>query len=650
MIFTRTKKDSSSRGGLRSRRAESTLRRAERRFVKAVRKRAASLPSLANAELTGAANALRTKLSTGRRAGSDDRVDASAIVLEAVRRTTGKTFYDVQLVAGKVLADGHIAEMRTGEGKTIVAVLTAFDRVLAGDRVHIATTNSFLSKRDCEELRPAYELLGLTVGLLPERGSAATKRRAYDCDIVYGTGYELGFDYLRDQLAMRGEETRSRRLGNRFLNALSDADDSRSTTVQLSRDFALIDEIDSVLIDEAATPLVIGIDSNASPKPAPLARAKSLADELRRDHEYHIDGAERQIVITAAGAERIRREQESQVIPHQRRPWRMYVEQALRAKFLLRRDVDYVVRDDKVAIVDQNTGRIFEERRWCDGMHQAVEFREGVPLTAEHQTAARIPRQRYFQLYDRMTGMTGTAWDARRELRQTYRLGVVPIPLNRPSQMRQLPMRVFVDVEAKFRAIAEEASQAHATGQPVLIGTRTIADSRAIAEELRRLQIDHQLLNGVQDAEESAIVAAAGVAGAVTIATNMAGRGTDIRIDEKARGAGGLYVIGTEPHRTRRIDRQLAGRCARQGEPGMCRFFAAADDEVIAEFDPRLAKDIKSRVKADGLIDRAIGERIAAAQTVAERNDRQQRDRLMQREAWMQSVLTTLTGDGKESA
>ena len=619
-----------------------------------IRTQAAGLRPLSDAQFTAAASDLRATAMSPLRdnasnTASNTGTSAFAFAAEAVRRATGKTYYDVQLTAGGVLARGDLAEMQTGEGKTLVTLLPVFAAVVGGHNVHVATTNSYLAARDCEELRPAFELLGVNIGLLPEENDEAAKRRAYACDVTYGTGYEFGFDYLRDQLALRNQP--ADRLGDTWLRALADCERPQVSLVQSDRATAIVDEIDSVLIDEANTPLVISFFASEGIDIAPYRRAAGLAATLENGTDYRVETARQQITLTQSGSERIAAAGGAGVAIQGagvalQRPWRVYVEQALRAEHLLQRDVDYVVRDGKVALVDGHTGRIFAERKWRDGLHQAVEFREQVALTPETHSFARISRQRFFKLYPQATGMTGTAVDALDEFHGFFGLQVVPIPLNRPSQRLTLPTRWFCDGEAKLRAIVTETLARHRAGQPVLIGTRTIQQSRAIADLLAAAGLPLQMLNGIQDAEEAAIIAAAGAAGSVTVATNMAGRGTDIKLTPAAREAGGLHVIAAEPNRSRRVDRQLIGRCGRQGDPGSCGLFVAADDELLATVGTALARRIRKAAGRSGETSIPRETELRSLQRQAEAIDYARRQHLMQQELWTDGILQTLVGEG----
>jgi preprotein translocase subunit SecA len=521
----------------------------------------------------------------------------------------------VQLIAGMVLARGQLAEMQTGEGKTIAAALPAFVHALKGQGVHIITANSYLAARDCTMLSPAFELLGVTARLLPERGEPAQKQAAYRADITFGTGYEFGFDYLRDQVKLR--QRAEAPLGQAVLDRLYGVDEEAGF-LQRGLAFAIIDEIDSVLLDDAVSPLVL---SDPSARFAPDALANRLAREtvltLEKDRDYRLRLIGEDLELTPLGLERIHARLSAVPLHVLQRPWAEYVRQAILAECCYRRDVHYVVRQGRVRIVDESTGRIFEDRHWRDGLHQAIEAKEGLEITAEQVPVAQITRQRYFRLYPKLCGMTGTATGSEAEFSAFYHLNVVSIPLRTPCRRQVLPARYFADAQAKWRAVAQAACEHQKTGRPVLIGTRSIAESEALSVCLNAAGLAHQLLNGCQDEEEARIIERAGEPGTVTIATNMAGRGTDIKLSRDALSQGGLHIIGTERHDSRRIDRQLFGRSARQGDPGSAQFFLSAADHLIAECEPRLARLMKRSADAQGevhipvtpLVDRAQNRR-----------------------------------------
>lgn len=563
--------------------------------------------------------------------------EAFALTTEAVRRVTGKTFYDVQLLGGLSLTRGEIAEMQTGEGKTLTTALPAFVFALTGEGVHVATTNAYLAERDCKELTPVFQLLGLNVGLLPSAHHPATKRAAYQCDVTFGTGYEFGFDFLRDQLALRRQPVKP--LGSRHLAQLDGRSIGTTDLLQRGHAFAIIDEADSVLLDEATMPLIL---SSAGQQPANdrlYELARHAADQLAESEHFVLHAAKKAVQVTDDGWQFVHEQLSASGLAGLQRPWIRYVEDALRARHFLHRDVDYVVRDNAVLIVDQHTGRIHDERTWRDGLHQAVEKHEGVPLSPEKQVDARISRQRYFQLYDHVCGMTGTATGGETEFTEFYGLQVRHIPTHRPNQRRTLETRVFESGELRDAAIAAEVAECHLRKQPVLIGTRTIQHSRLLSERLTKLGLIHRVLNGTQDESEAEIISKAGAAGAITIATNMAGRGTDINPSSASLAAGGLHVIAAEHHSSKRVDRQLAGRAARQGQPGSVRFYACWEDELFM-----LADFVMPHASDDSAAPHLTAETgfISKIQRQLERRSFERRRELVQRDHWMDTILETL--------
>ena len=608
--------------------------------VRLVREISIPLRSLGRDEIVGRVRELRSAVNNG--ANPTDLailVPAFALAIEATRRAIGIELYDIQIMAGAVLTRPCIAEMQTGEGKTYAVICPAFVYALSGNGVHVMTVNEYLAERDFELLQPVFEYLGMTAGLLRSKDSTADKHAAYCCDVTYGPGYEFGFDYLRDQAALFQQTTP--RLGDGFRNLLRGCEDNPIEKRQRGHAVGILDEADSVLIDEATTPLVLSGDAaRPASNPQVYTQASSVAAVLTADSDYLLDDAKRSLHLTDDGKERLR--QMSDHIPGQglRRPWQMYVEQAVRAKLLFRRDVDYVVDDDKVQIVDQNTGRIFADRSWREGLQQAVEAEAGVTITEENEPVARITRQRFFNLYDRVCGMTGTARGSERELREVYNLDAVVIPPRRPCQRLALPTRFLADEEAKYSAIVQEIVPVHKSGRPILVGTSTIEESELIANRLIAAGIAFRLLNGKQDAEEADIVARAGERGAITISTNMAGRGTDIKITKQVADLGGLHVIATQPQESARIDRQLFGRAARQGDPGSCRLYASAEDKIIKQHAPSLARKMKRPDNDEATSD--LGEELQRLQKRIERTRYSQRRQMFNHDDWLEKALSKL--------
>ncbi len=572
---------------------------------------------------------------------TDDWVSGLALITEAVRRTTGKSFYDVQLLGGIELSLGRIAQMQTGEGKTLTTALPTFVQAVRLGSVHVATTNAYLAARDCEELRPAFEQLGLSVGLLPEDHDDSLARQAYNCDVTFGTGYGFGFDFLRDQIAIRGR--RALPLGREHLEALAGRKQRPYEALQRDHAFAVVDEADSVLIDEATMPLILSAAATRPPSPQVYQLAAEVAAQLTEGEDFEIDAVRRTVDVTEDGWDKAYQALlDHGDLPLQRH-WSVYIQNAIRAANVYQRDVDYVIVDGEIQIVDQHTGRIHAERTWREGLHQAMEIHEQVPVTAEAASNAKITRQRYFQLYDGLSGMTGTADGVQRELTTFYGLSTSIIATHRPCQRQQLPMRSFADSDMRDAAIADAVLELAKAGRPVLVGTRTIRHSLALSQRLTVMGVSHRVLNGLQDEAEAKVVANAGQARAVTIATNMAGRGTDIRIEKEVLQRGGLHVIGAEPNLSLRVDRQLAGRAARQGNPGSCQFFVAATDELLG-FDDDLRLMILGGCDDSGEYRGDLTDHVLKVQKQRDVHGYETRKAMVARDHWLDDVLKTLAG------
>lgn len=624
--------------------------KAERELVQQVRQRATELEAARDRDLRDLVVTLREAAERfgGQQKPEDQanqQIAGAALVREAVRRTLGLRYHGVQLLAGLALANGHVVEMATGEGKTIVSAIPALLAWLDGKQTHVATPNAYLAERDCRQLKPVFEMLGLTTALLPERNDVRGKATAYQRDVVYGTGYEFGFDYLRDQLSLRARPRE--KLGASVLDSLLGRNSLESKLLQSRRQLTVVDEIDSVLIDEAMTPLILSEGSDGLAIPTPYLAARDLASELIRGEHFHLDIPNRSVRLTEQGREHIFAELNRHPLADLCRPWDVFVVNALQARYVLQTGVDYVVRNGEVQIVDQKTGRIFSERSWRDGLHQAVEAFAGVAITNEKSSSARITRQRFYQLYDAICGMTGTTDGTDAEFSEFYRLQTVLIPRHRPCRRVDLPDRYFASKDAKFRAIIGEVLERHRCGQPVLIGTRTIADSEVLSSMLQSLKLSHEKLNGLQDADEAAIIANAGHYGAVTVATNMAGRGTDIKPDERALAVGGLFVIGVERHDSRRVDRQLAGRAGRQGDFGFSRFFVSGDDDLVQRFAPKLNKRLRKAAGKDGEVHDNYSPLIAQFQLLSEAQGFKQRRKMVEHDRWLDDVLAGVLGEGE---
>jgi preprotein translocase subunit SecA len=509
-------------------------------------------------------------------------VEGYALVREAARRTINMRHFDVQILGGIAMFHRSIVEMQTGEGKTLTATLPLYLHGLLGKGCHLATVNDYLARRDAEWMRPIYETLGMSVGVVETQMSQPQRRLAYGCDITYGTAKEFGFDFLRDRLLLRRiSEGQSDLLGGMLGKGPAVANEN---PVQGEPYFALVDEADSILIDEARTPLIISALPTEEERLAVECYkwSASVIGEFVEDDDYEYDHEKKTVELNREGRQKVR------LLP---KPAAMdtvgmvtiyqYVERAIMVDREYHFDRQYVVRDGEIVIVDEFTGRLGEGRKWRDGIHQAVEAKQGVEVTVATGQAARITIQDFFLRYEHLAGMTGTAMGSARELRRIYRCHVLPIPTNRPAIRRRLPDRVFGSADTKWAAVVEEVSELHAAGRPVLIGTRSIDKSEELSQLLNAAGIEHQVLNANHIAAEADIVAQAGQRGRVTVSTNMAGRGTDIKLGEGLTDLGGLHVICTEMHDASRIDRQLIGRCGRQGDPGTFRQYLALDDDLL---------------------------------------------------------------------
>lgn len=523
--------------------------------------------------------------------------DAFAVVREASKRVLGMRHFDVQLIGGLVLCEGNISEMATGEGKTLVASLPSYVRALEGKGVHIITVNDYLAQRDRDIIGQIHEFLGLTVGLNLPMMQPEEKKVAYKADITYGVGTEFGFDYLRDNLVYNPSEK-----------------------VQRPFHFAIIDEVDSVLIDEAKTPLIIAGKMEAS---ADLHYISArLAKTFKKDVHYTFDEETKATSLTDEGIEKVEKAfgvdnlyaLEHQTLYH-------YVIQGVRAHVMFKRDVDYIIKEGKILLVDMFTGRIMEGRSLSDGLHQAIEAKEGLVFTDENKTQASVTIQNYFRMYPMIAGMTGTAKTEEKEFNQVYGMEVVPIPTNRPKIREDLPDRVYLTVEHKYEAMVQKVKECHSKGQPVLIGTTSILQSERVADYLEKENLKYELLNAKSVEQEVRLISLAGQKNQITIATNMAGRGTDILLGEGVAELGGLFVLGTEKHESRRVDNQLRGRSGRQGDPGASEFYISLQDDMFRRFASEEIEKMQKKLSADdnGLItNKNIPEFIDRTQQIVE--------------------------------
>lgn len=542
-----------------------------------------------------------------------------AVVREASRRVTGMEHYPVQLLGGIALHQGNIAEMSTGEGKSVVAALPSYLHALDKKGVHVVTVNEYLAQRDAEEIGAIHQFLGLTVGCITSKSTLLEKKDAYGCDITYITNSELGFDYLRDNMAMKPEQQ-----------------------VQRGLHYCIIDEVDSILIDEARTPLIISGASSQSMElyglcnyfVQKLEKGESSGELTKLDimngtqvvetGDYIVNEKEKQVYLTERGVQKTEAffklknysADENVEIQH-------HMMLALKAHNLMKREVDYIVRDGEVLIVDEFTGRIMDGRRYSDGLHQAIEAKEGVEIQKESQTLATITYQNFFNKYDLKSGMTGTAMTESKEFRDIYQLDVVSIPTNKPVIRVDDVDNVYLTKQAKYRAIVDAVKEYHAKQQPVLVGTVSVEVSELLSQMLQKEGLSHQVLNAKYHAKEAEIVANAGIHGTITIATNMAGRGTDIKLDAEAKAAGGLVIIGTERHESRRIDNQLRGRSGRQGDPGLSRFYLSLEDDVMRLFGNEKTIELVKRMgydEQDVLRHKSLSKTIETAQRKIEGN------------------------------
>ncbi len=528
--------------------------------------------------------------------------EAFALVRESAKRTIGQRHFDVQLLGGIAIHNRCIAELETGEGKTLVATLPTFLNALPGKGVHVVTVNDYLARRDAEWMTPIYQMLNLTVGCIQTGQSDSSRRAAYACDITYGTSKELGFDFLRDELKrlkLGGDGTR-KSFEQVYLGRGDSSEGEKP--VQRTHYYAVVDEADSILIDEARTPLIIGANNQPTQEEAAAYYgADQLAATLVRVKDYKYDPLERKAELSAAGRRKVQAVAANPAfVTLTVNGLYEYVERALRGQIAYLRDRDYVVVNGEVVIVDEFTGRMMPGRQWQDGLHQAIQAKEKLEITLETITAARVTVQDFFKRYNKLAGMTGTASSDAAELRRIYKVGVFKVPTNRPGRRVWLPDRVFSTEDEKFKAVADQIVEWNKAGAPVLIGTRSIEKSERLSTLLSAAGIEHQILNAKNHEIEAQIVAQAGQRGKVTVATNMAGRGTDIKLGEGVANVSGLHVIGTERHESRRIDRQLSGRCARQGDPGCAQFFVSLDDEIIETFGEKAAARLRKRYKGSG--------------------------------------------------
>ena len=504
---------------------------------------------------------------------------AFALVQAAAQRHLQMRHYDVQLRGGYAMCQGHVAQMRTGEGKTLTATLPLFLHGLAGRGALLATSNDYLAKRDAEWMQPVYQSLGMTVGVIQSEMSREQRRAAYQCSITYGTMKEFGFDFLRDHSMEREQKQRKLWYGGGAAEA------SASRPVHRKPHFLLIDEADSILIDDARTPLIISSAEDESAQQQQMSLYRWSADAARHfieDEHYWYDREKRSVDLTPEGTALVRDvAKPPELAGIGLLEMYDFMERAIQVERDYKRDRDYVVRDGEIVIVDEATGRISEGRRWSKGIHQAIEANENVEVTMDTNTSAKITVQSYVSRFPNIAGMTGTAFSSRKEFKKIYHMGVTVIPTNRPTQRIDLPTKYFFSEEEKFNQVVKDTIEIHGLGRPILIGTRSIAKSEQVSRLLHQHNIAHVVLNAREVEREADIVSRAGQRGRITVATNMAGRGTDIKIEREIEAIGGMHVIGTEMHDSSRVDQQLFGRCARQGDKGSVQLYIAAEDKLL---------------------------------------------------------------------
>ncbi|WP_432357610.1 preprotein translocase subunit SecA [Sporosarcina sp. UB5] len=573
-----------------------------------VEEHAAEMEQLSDEQLKAKTEEFKERLTNGESL-EDIQPEAFAVVREASRRVLGMYPFRVQLMGAAALNEGNIAEMKTGEGKTLTSTLSVYLNALEGKGVHVVTVNEYLASRDATEMGELFEFLGMTVGLNLNSLSKEEKREAYTADITYTTNNELGFDYLRDNMVLYDEHK-----------------------VQRPLHYAVIDEVDSILIDEARTPLII---SGQASKSAELYRlANRFVITLKKEEDYSYDESTKGVVLTETGIEKAEKafgienlfDLKHVTLNHA-------INQSLKAHASMHVDVDYVVQEGEVVIVDSFTGRLMKGRRYSDGLHQAIEAKEGLEVQNETMTLATITFQNFFRMYDKLSGMTGTAKTEEEEFRNIYNMNVIAIPTNRPIARDDRPDLIYASMEGKYKAVAEDIKERHKNGQPVLVGTVAIETSEIISNFLKKYGIPHNVLNAKNHGREADIILEAGQKGAVTIATNMAGRGTDIKLGEGVQELGGLAVIGTERHESRRIDNQLRGRSGRQGDPGVTQFYLSLEDELMRRFGSEQMKGMMTKLGMDDttpIQSKMVSRSVESAQKRVEGNNFDSRKRLLQ--------------------
>lgn len=604
-----------------------------RRFLDATAAREDAARASADVQLR---DALREIAQRMHRQGFNDRLlaEAFALIREASRRTLGMRHHDVQLLAGRALLQGRLAEMSTGEGKTLAATLATCAAAATGAAVHVVTVNDYLAERDAQHNRALFDFLGLSAGVVLQDMPVPDRRKAYACDITYVSNKELTFDYLKDCIAL-GEISLTQQRLRQFAGSMRS-----EPPILRGLHFAIIDEADSVLIDEASTPLIISETLPDDLAPAIYAQSVALAQALQADVDY-IKGARRDIWLTERGKQRVR-----EITAEHGGLWRSplwrdeFMQKALSAVHCFARDQHYILAEGKVQIVDESTGRVMPDRTWERGLHQMIESKEGCDITGQRRTLAQITYQRFFGRYLLLSGMTGTAQEVATEVKQTYGLPVTRIPTHKPSRRKRLADRICADSAKRWREVARRAIELAAQGRAVLVGTRSVEASETLGRLFDHEGVAHILLNARQDKSEADIVAEAGQPGRITVATNMAGRGTDIKLAAQVEAHGGLHVILTEFHESARVDRQLFGRCARQGDPGTTEAIISVDDELFLRFAPPASRRLLAWLVRDMRhSERWFRRWVTYVQDRAERHYRKQRVETMRRDAgWVRAL------------
>jgi len=563
------------------------------------------MKDLTDEELQNYTNIFRERLRNGETI-DEILVEAVAVVREAARRTRNEFPFPVQILGSLIINGGDIAEMKTGEGKTLTSTMAIYLNALMGYGVHVVTVNEYLSERDATEMGKVFKFLGLTVGVNKANMTKSEKKAAYACDVTYTTNSELGFDYLRDNMVFTAEDK-----------------------VQRGLHFALIDEADSILIDESRTPLIISSSQQTDIRQ--YTDPDKIVKTLKYKEDYDIDIQDKQVYLLQNGIEKVEKafnienmyDIEYSILVHR-------INQALKANYIMKKDTDYLINDKgEIMIIDQFTGRVMEGRSFSEGLHQAIEAKEGVNIRPESKTVATITYQNFFRLYDKLSGMTGTAKTEEEEFLSIYNMRVIPVETNRPVIRVDYPDSIYASKKVKYKALVKEVKEIHKTGQPILVGTASVETNELISKLMDAAEIPHEVLNAKNHAREAEIIAKAGQVGAVTIATNMAGRGTDIKLSDEARKLGGLAVLGTERHESRRIDNQLRGRSGRQGDPGFSRFYVSMEDDLMKRFASEMIKEQMKTFGDEKLESKMVTKAITSAQKRVEGQNFDIRKRLI---------------------